>query len=195
VVEAAQRDQRTTLRDYLRVVRRRKWIILQAVVLVPLAAVAFSLQQQKLYRANADVLLVQQNLGTQLNGITDPTLYQQPDRKAQTQADLARSPDVARRALQAAGLGGRSTQDLLSHSSVAAKQNADLLRSLSRIEIRRSPPASQTRTAGPTSATERSSIRPPCSRRNEMSMRGSRPSDAARPPTRHWWRRATRSTR
>jgi RNA polymerase sigma factor (sigma-70 family) len=127
VVEAGQRDQRTTLRDYLRVVRRRKWIILQAVVLVPLAAVAFSLQQQKLYRANADVLLVQQNLGTQLNGITDPTIYQQPDRKAQTQADLARSPDVARQALDVAGLRGRSTQDLLSHSSVAAKQNADLL--------------------------------------------------------------------
>jgi tyrosine-protein kinase len=127
VVEAGQRDQRTTLRDYLRVVRRRKWIILQAVVLVPLAAVAFSLQQQKLYRASADVLLVQQNLGTQLNGITDPTIYQQPDRKAQTQADLARSPDVARQALDAAGLRGRSTQDLLSHSSVAAKQNADLL--------------------------------------------------------------------
>ena len=30
-----------TLRDYLHVVRRRKWIILLAVVLVPLAAVLF----------------------------------------------------------------------------------------------------------------------------------------------------------
>jgi Mrp family chromosome partitioning ATPase len=127
VVEAAQRDQGATLRDYLRVVRRRKWIILQAVVLVPAAAVAFSLHQQKLYRASADVLLNQQNLGTQLNGITDPTVYQQADRKAQTQADLARGPDVARQALVAAGFRGRSTEDLLSHSSVTAKQNADLL--------------------------------------------------------------------
>jgi RNA polymerase sigma factor (sigma-70 family) len=127
LVEAGQRDQGTTLRDYLRVVRRRKWIILQAVILVPAAAVAFSLQQQKLYRAGADVLLVQQNLGTQLNGITDPTVYQQADRKAQTQADLARSPEVARRALDAARLRGRSTEELLSHSNVDAKQNADLL--------------------------------------------------------------------
>src|SRR3954466_896593 len=31
-----------TLRDYLHVVRRRKWIIVQAVVLVPAAAIAFS---------------------------------------------------------------------------------------------------------------------------------------------------------
>ena len=128
MVDGGQRDQGANLREYLRVVRRRKWIILGAVVLVPVAAVAFSLQQQKLYRASADVLLVQQNLATQLNGITDPTVYQQADRKAQTQADLARGPAVARRALRSAGFAGRSTEDLLSHSSVAAKQNADLLR-------------------------------------------------------------------
>jgi Mrp family chromosome partitioning ATPase len=128
LAEGGQRDQGPTLREYLRVVRRRKWIILQAVLLVPAAAVAFSLQQPKLYRASADVLLVQQNLATQLNGITDPAAYQQADRRAQTQADLARGPEVARQALEAAGLNGRSPQDLLSHSSVAAKQNADLLR-------------------------------------------------------------------
>jgi RNA polymerase sigma-70 factor (ECF subfamily) len=127
VVETEERDHGGSLREYLRVVRRRKWVIFQAVLLVPAAAVVLSLQQQKLYRASADVLLVQQNLATQLNGITDPTVYQQADRKAQTQADLARSPEVARRALEAAGLGARSTQDLLSHSSVSAKQNADLL--------------------------------------------------------------------
>jgi Mrp family chromosome partitioning ATPase/capsular polysaccharide biosynthesis protein len=128
VVEATQRESGTTLRDYLRVVRRRKWIIVMAVVLVPAGAVAFSLQQQKLYRASADVLLNQQNLGTQLNGIPDPTVYQQPDRKAQTQADLAGGPAVARRAIADAGLAGlRPTVELLSSSSVTAKQNADLL--------------------------------------------------------------------
>ncbi len=51
-----------SLRDYLHVVRRRKWIILQAVVLVPAAAIAFSLHQQKLYQASAQVLLSSQNL-------------------------------------------------------------------------------------------------------------------------------------
>jgi Mrp family chromosome partitioning ATPase len=100
---------------------------LQAVVLVPAAAVAFSLHQQKLYSASADVLLNQQNLGTQLNGITDPSVYQQADRKAQTQADVARGPEVARLTLANAGLPSRSPEDLLAHSSVTAKQNADLL--------------------------------------------------------------------
>jgi polysaccharide biosynthesis transport protein len=116
-----------TLRDYLRVVRRRKWIILPTVVLVPLAAVLFSLRQETLYEARAEVLLVQQNLANQLNGIVDPTQYQQPDRVAQTQADLARVPEVAQRTLRAAGLEKRSTRDFLDASSVSAKTNANLL--------------------------------------------------------------------
>jgi tyrosine-protein kinase len=116
----------TTLRDYLQVMRRRKWIILQAVVLVPLVAVAFSLHQRSVYRASAEVLLPTQNVVAQLNGTTDPSVYQSPDRRAQTQADLARVPDVARDALGRAGLH-RSVDDFLSHSSATAKTNADLL--------------------------------------------------------------------
>ena len=116
----------TTLRDYLGVVRRRKWIILQAVILVPLVAVAFSLQQRSMYRASAEVLLPTQNVVAALSGINDPTVYQSPDRRAQTQADLARVPAVARDTLRRAGLK-RSVADFLSHSSATAKTNADLL--------------------------------------------------------------------
>jgi Mrp family chromosome partitioning ATPase len=119
--------QHSSLRDYLATVRRRKWIIAQAVVLVPAAAVALSLHQQKLFRAHAEVLLSQQNLATQLNGLTDPTQYQQADRVAQTQADLARVPAVARQTLDAVGLRKRSTQKFLSQSSATATQNANLL--------------------------------------------------------------------
>ncbi|HEY6016196.1 MAG TPA: Wzz/FepE/Etk N-terminal domain-containing protein, partial [Gaiellaceae bacterium] len=68
-----------TLRDYLQVARRRKWIILQAVVLVPLAAVLFSLQQTPVYQASADVLLSRQNLANTLNGLQDPSVYTQAD--------------------------------------------------------------------------------------------------------------------
>ena len=116
----------STLRDYLRVVRRRRWIILQAVILVPLAAVVFSLRQERMYQASAEVLLSQQNLAAALTGTTDATPTQQADRVAQTQADLARVPEVATRTLNAVGIH-RSALDFLDHSSVAAKQNADLL--------------------------------------------------------------------
>lgn len=117
----------SSLRDYLRVVRRRKWIILQAVVLVPAAAVAFSLQQERLYEAQSEVLLSRQNLAASLTGTPDPTAYIQADRIAQTQADLARVPEVARRVLAALRLTARTPKDLLDASEVSAKQNADLL--------------------------------------------------------------------
>ena len=116
----------TTLRDYLRVANRRKWIIAQAIVLLPLVAVGLSLHQRKLYRASAEVLLATQNVANQLNGINDPTLSQDADRHAQTQADLARVPAVARQTLQLAGLQ-RSVDSFLNHSSATAKTNADLL--------------------------------------------------------------------
>src|ERR1035437_3835285 len=95
-----------TLRDYLHVVRRRKWIILQAVVLVPLAAVLFSLHQQTLYTAGAQVLLSSQNLAAQLTGTQSTGINLQPDRIAQTQADVARVPELAQRVLaQITGTG------------------------------------------------------------------------------------------
>jgi len=119
--------QHSNLRDYLTTLRRRKWLIAQAVVLLPAVAIALSLHQQKLFRAHAEVLLSHQNLANQLTGTTDPTQFQQPDRVAQTQADLARVPEVARRTLAAAGLFGRTPDAFLNQSSVTATANTDLL--------------------------------------------------------------------
>jgi succinoglycan biosynthesis transport protein ExoP len=119
--------QHSNLRDYLTTLRRRKWLIAQAVVLMPAVAVALSLHQQTLFRAHAEVLLSHQNLANQLTGTTDPTQFQQPDRIAQTQADLARVPEVAQRTLAAAGLSDRTPNDFLKQSSVTAQANTDLL--------------------------------------------------------------------
>lgn len=116
-----------TLRDYLFVARRRRWIILQAVVLVPAAAVAFSLTQQKLYKASSEVLLSRQNLASALTGTPDPTASQQADRIAETQAQLARVPEVARRVLEKHVADGMTPAGFLAASSVSARQNADLL--------------------------------------------------------------------
>jgi receptor protein-tyrosine kinase len=121
----AHGGQSASLRDYLRVVRRRKWIILQAVLLVPAVAVGLSLRQDKVYKATSEVLLVQQNPADQFNGITQSGT-QPADRQAQTQADLARVPQVARRTLSLAGLK-RSPDQFLSNSSATAKTNSDLL--------------------------------------------------------------------
>lgn len=125
-MDASTREPRT-LRDYLQVVRRRKWVILLAVVAAPLAAVALSLRQEPLYRASAEVLLSRQNLATTLTGAQDPTAYLQAERFAQTQADLAQAPEVARRTLERLEIIDRSPAELLRTTSVTAKPNADLL--------------------------------------------------------------------
>jgi Mrp family chromosome partitioning ATPase/capsular polysaccharide biosynthesis protein len=114
-----------TLRDYLQVVRRRKWIIAQAVLLVPAAALAFSLHQRPEYQGSAQVLLSQQDLSNQLTGT--PSYNTAPaDRQAQTQASLARVPAVAQGAIDATH-ARMSPSELLAASSVKPGTNSDLL--------------------------------------------------------------------
>ena len=124
--EIEGRERAASLRDYLRIVKRRQWVILQALILVPVMAVLWSLQQDKLYEANAQVLIGRQNLAAQLQGVPDPYQNQSPDRVLQTQANLARVPHVAAEVVDSTGYDG-SVGDFLSSSSVSPKANADLL--------------------------------------------------------------------
>lgn len=117
----------SSLRDYLRVMRRRKRTVLAAVVLVPLTAVAASLLQGRVYEASSEVLLGRQNLAASLTGTEDPNAGLQADRLAQTQAEVARAPVVAKRALDAAGVLNRTAEDLIDASAVFPRQNADIL--------------------------------------------------------------------
>ncbi len=116
-----------TLRDYLHVVRRRKWIILQATLLVPAAAIAFSIHEQKLYQASAQVLLSSQNLATELTGTQQTGVSVLPDRVAQTQADVARVPAIAATVLRRVPRTGLTVEGFLSRSSVSTAANADIL--------------------------------------------------------------------
>lgn len=115
------------LADYLAILWRRKWIALAAVIIVPAAAVAFSLRQTPLYEASAEVLLSRQNLAGSLTGTEDPTLSLPAERLPQTQADLARVPGVAQRALDEAGVTDLSTNQFLRSSSVSTATNSDIL--------------------------------------------------------------------
>jgi polysaccharide biosynthesis transport protein len=116
-----------TLRDYLHVAQRRKWIIVQAVVLVPVAAVLFSLHQTKLYEAQAQVLLSSQNLAAQLTNTQSTGINLQPDRIAQTQAGVARVATIASRVINIARVPRLGVQGFLDTSGVTTSPNADLL--------------------------------------------------------------------
>jgi succinoglycan biosynthesis transport protein ExoP len=125
VSEAARHEG--SLRAYLRVVQRRKWILLCALVIVPASAVFLTLRQPPRYEASAEVLLRHQTLASTLSGIEDPSIWQDPNRIALTQTKLARVPALAARVLKAAGLEDRRPGQLLAASQVTVEPNADLL--------------------------------------------------------------------
>ncbi len=120
-----EQQSESPLREYLRVVRRRKWIVLLPILLAPLAAVLLSLQQQKLYWSSSEVLLSHRDLGAVLTGT--PEVYEDPNRIAQTQAQLARSPRLAERVLQRARIEGRNQWELVAALTVTPRSDADLL--------------------------------------------------------------------
>lgn len=117
----------SSLPDQLRILTRRKWIVLAFVVIVPVAALGYSLSQSKLYEASAQVLLKTDNLASTLVGIAAPTSQDTPDRQAQTQAGLARVPDVAKRVLSATHTKDMTISGFLNASSVDALSNSNLL--------------------------------------------------------------------
>ncbi|MGN6379245.1 MAG: YveK family protein, partial [Gaiellales bacterium] len=85
----------STLIDYVNVVRRRKMTLITMMLLVPAAAVAYSVHQQSMYRATAGVWINRSNLSSQItNTAPDPTNAQDPERLLQTQADIARGYGV-----------------------------------------------------------------------------------------------------
>ena len=117
----------STLRDYLKVLRRRRWIVLLAVVVVPLGAVGLSLLESPRYSASAEVLLSRQNLANSLSNVVDPALTVDPQRLVDTQTHVARSPQIVAATIAAAGLKHKTTQQLLDDSSVSARSGTDVL--------------------------------------------------------------------
>jgi non-specific protein-tyrosine kinase len=115
-----------SLRDYLQIFYRRKWLVIVAMVVIPTAVVLYSLQQAPSYRADAEVLLSSQNVASTLSGAPDNSSSQDADRNSQTQSALARVPAVAEAAIPASGVP-ISLDTFLKQSSVTSSPNSDLL--------------------------------------------------------------------
>src|SRR5918994_255372 len=116
----------SALPHYLRVIRRGAWAVVLCAATTAAAAGFVSAQQQRLYQASADVFLPSQNFAATLSNVQLP--YTDPVREAATQADLARTPEVAERALGSVGLDSESPGYLLGSSSVTAAPNVNLLK-------------------------------------------------------------------
>jgi capsular exopolysaccharide synthesis family protein len=120
-------EQPVVLQHYLDVVRRRKWLVLAAAILVPLAAVVISSLQTPVYEGSAKVLLQRQNLASRLTGIPEPNASVEEETVVNTQAQVARVPAIARAVLGQLGLPDISPREFLESSSVSTSPEAEIL--------------------------------------------------------------------
>lgn len=123
-------DREPALVRFIEVLKRNWPLIVATAFVTPAIAVGLSLAQPDRHEAIAEVLISRQNFGAALTGSQDLLASQDPrviERNAQTQQELARLPLVARRTLVAAGVRGRTAQDLLDASSVQSRPNSDLM--------------------------------------------------------------------
>jgi len=113
-----------SLLDYLNVLARRKWTFLVVFLLVPTAAIAFSLRQTPIYEASADVLL-RPPTASSVGGIDQGNV--DPARFAETQALVARIPDVAEMALARVPRSDLTIDEFRKESGVVQTPGSDLL--------------------------------------------------------------------
>ena len=113
----------------VRILKRWWWIVLLTTVAVAGGRVlSGSRRQDALYSSSAQVLLKYQNLASGLTGIQDlSTVYQDPQRIAQTQTQIAMSPDVAERVVEAAEIPGLDASTFLGSALVTAATDSDIL--------------------------------------------------------------------
>jgi len=116
VAEEIEPDTGSTLRGYIEVLWRRKWIVLVPTILLPLAALLASLRQAAVYEAGAQVLATRQELAAS-SIVGETPAFDDVDRTAFTQAALAHTPAVAARVLRAAGVD-ESAHKFLDRSQV-----------------------------------------------------------------------------
>lgn len=124
----AEINDASTLGEYAQVIRRRKWIVIQAAILIPAAVLAFTLTQSDLYRGEAQVLLNAQDPTERVLGsVQGQKSVDELDRDAATQAEVAHSPELARGVLRSVEARGQSVDDLLDSTAVDARSGSDLL--------------------------------------------------------------------
>jgi polysaccharide biosynthesis transport protein len=114
-----------TLSGYLRVVRRRKWAVIQMLLLGPLVALVISLHQTPEYQASAGVLLSLQRTANVTQSA--PVTPEDPARVVQNQAQVARARPVAERVVRATGNAFPNAAALLQSSRVTTGDGVDLL--------------------------------------------------------------------
>lgn len=83
------------LRDFLNIVRARKWVIIQAVVVVTLVVVVTTATQPVAYRGEAKVLITDRDVAAAIFGSAFSDLTGTTERSSETQVEIMKSIPVA----------------------------------------------------------------------------------------------------
>jgi succinoglycan biosynthesis transport protein ExoP len=116
----ASSDRPATLADYLRIMRRRKWIIALLPVTAAVAAYVASASRAPVYRATAQVLVLPTNIAAELQNLAPNLLLSDPNYLT-TQAEIARSPELARTVAATAGVPGETAAEFLGQSTASTQ--------------------------------------------------------------------------
>ncbi|MCA1569409.1 MAG: hypothetical protein LC798_03605 [Chloroflexi bacterium] len=112
------------LGQHVATLRRGAWIIALATLALGLLAAYISSRQEPLHQATSDVFVETKNVGS---AIADVQSGAEPARVLETQASVARVPDVIRPTLSASPSKSRDPNVFLSRSTVTADPKADVL--------------------------------------------------------------------
>jgi non-specific protein-tyrosine kinase len=115
------RSEAPDLREYLHVLRRRKWTIALILALVVGSTLAFSVRQTPVYAATVKVLVKPINASQVLQGVPASSIID-----LETEQGLVETPVVAKLAAQSLG-GGAQPDELLRHVSVEIPANTQFL--------------------------------------------------------------------
>jgi hypothetical protein len=114
------------LQDYLKVLKRRKWVIIEALLVVVAAAVIVSLLQTPVYEATTTLLIREKDIGSTLFGQILPELSMQPERSVQTQLDLVKLKPILGTVIEKLDLSV-SPEQLMTKVSVEARPQTNLM--------------------------------------------------------------------
>lgn len=113
------REENGVLDQFARIIRRRKWVILQATIAVPVIALLFSLSQEKEYTATATLLFRSPPVAVaESNQVVDPT------REFNTTVELLGLPVIAEEAEKLLD-NGTSAAEIFAGIVVAPSAEAD----------------------------------------------------------------------
>ena len=113
------------LRRYLEILRRQKWLVIEAVVIVAVVAGLLSGMRTPVYESSARILLRPNDPSEQLYPGYQVTVFSDPDRVVAAEMDLIESPAVARAA--AKEIDGSDATTLLGEVAASQAGMSDLI--------------------------------------------------------------------